>query len=208
MSIKICIIGAGSAVFSLTLIKDLCLNDRLQGSRLALMDVNPERLDNIYHLARRYLAETGNTMTLEATLDRREALQGADFVINVAMDYGHGRLREGWDVAYRNGYRIGGSLHIVHDEAFWVNYYQVRLMESILRDVLEICPEAWYILVANPVQMGVTYLARKYPQVKIVGLCHGVSGVYRLTKAMWLDAKDISFDFAGVNHFIWLTKFF
>lgn len=75
-------------------------------------------------------------------------------------------------------------MHVLHDEAFYINFYQLRLMESILQDVLAICPNAWYIMVANPVQGGVTYLQRKYKNAKIIGMCHGYTGVYTLTDAM------------------------
>lgn len=206
MNVKISIIGAGSAVFSLNLVKDLCLNKNLAGATISLMDVNPERLEAIYGLCSRYVQETGNDFRVEKTTDRRECLRGADFVVNVALDYGHKRLREGWKTAYKNGYHFGGSLHIVHDEAFWVNFYQLRLMESILQDALEICPQAWYILVANPVQAGITYLSRKYPQAKLVGMCHGYNGANMLAEAMGLERKDVHFEVSGVNHFIWLTS--
>ena len=208
MKCKIAIIGAGSAVFSLNLIKDICVNQNLSGSKLSLMDINEDRLTAIFGLAKRYLEENGHELEIDKTTDRKAALAEADYVINVALDYGHQRLRDGWEIARRNGYRFGGSLSIMHDEAFWVNFYQVRLMEDILRDVLAICPHAYYILVANPVQMGVTYLARKYPQAKIVGMCHGYNGVHTLAAAMGLDTRRVMFEVSGVNHFIWLTKFF
>ena len=205
---KIAIIGAGSAIFSLNLIKDICLCENLKDSTISLMDVNQDRLDAITDLCIRYAKETGHGLQIEKTSDRRKALKNADFVVNVALDYGHDRLREGWDIAYRNGYRFGGSLHIVHDEAFWVNWHQMRLMESILQDVLEICPTAWYVLVANPVLAGVTYLKRKYPQANIVGMCHGFGGVYGLAKVLGLEKKKLSFECVGVNHFVWLTKLY
>jgi len=96
----------------------------------------------------------------------------------------------------------------VHDEAFWVNFHQLKLMESVLNDVLEVCPEAWYILVANPVLAGVTYLKRKYPQANIVGMCHGFGGVYSLANALGLERKGLTFECVGVNHFVWLTKLY
>lgn len=208
MSQKICIIGAGSAIFSLNLIKDICVNKNFAECTVSLMDVDEERLDAIYGLCTRYTEEMGAGITVIKTMDRREAMQGADFVINVALDYGHERFKQGIEVAYRNGYRFGGSMHVLHDEAFFINFHQLRLMESILLDMLDICPEAYYIMVANPVQAGVTYLQRKYKNAKIVGMCHGYTGVYRLAEAMGLDRKDISFEVAGVNHFIWLTSFY
>ena len=44
MTPTIAIIGAGSAVFSLGLIRDLCLTERLHGSTVRLMDIDEERL--------------------------------------------------------------------------------------------------------------------------------------------------------------------
>ena len=207
MSCKISIIGAGSANFSLNLIKDICINENLKNSTVSLMDVSEERLNNIYKLCTRYAEEMDANITVLKTLDRREAMQGADFVINVALDYGHERFKQGIEVAYNNGYRFGGSLHVLHDEAFFINFHQLRLMESILLDVLDICPNAYYILVANPVQAGVTYLSRKYKDAKIVGMCHGYASVYDYPKAMGWDKEDVSYEIAGVNHFIWMTSF-
>ncbi|MCK4419837.1 alpha-glucosidase/alpha-galactosidase, partial [Candidatus Aerophobetes bacterium] len=169
-NVKISVIGAGSAVFSLNLIKDLCLTPNLQGSTISFMDINEERLDTAYTLCRRYADEINAKFEFEKTLDRRKSLKDADFVINSALAAGHNRLREGWSIAHEHGYRFGGSYHIVHDEAFWINFYQLRLFESIIRDVLEICPNAWYVQLANPVLAGITYLTRKYKKVRIVGL--------------------------------------
>lgn len=207
MAVKISIIGAGSAIFSLNLIKDLCLTPKLQDSTVSFMDIDEARLDAAYTLCKRYSEEVGIKLHLEKTTDRRQCLAGADFVINTALAASHQRLREGWAVAKQNGYRFGGSLHIVHDEAFWINFYQLQLMESILKDILEICPNAWYIMVANPVMAGVTYLKRKYKDAKIVGMCHGYSGVYGLASVLGLEREHITFEVPGVNHFVWLTSF-
>jgi alpha-galactosidase len=208
MAVIIAVIGAGSAVFSLNLVRDLCLTPTLAGSTIRLMDIDEARLDAIDRLCARYAAEIGTTLRLEKTTDRREALAGADFVINTALAAGHHRLREGWDAARRLGYRIGGSLHIMHDEAFWINFYQLRLFESLAEDMLALCPEAYLLLVANPVLAGITHLGRRYPALKVVGLCHGYAGVYHLTDALGLDRGAISYQTPGVNHFVWLTHFY
>jgi len=207
--VKIAIIGAGSGIFSINLIKDLCVNENLKNARLTLMDIDERRLDGIYGMCVRYAREIGHNLDVSRTTDRIEAITGADFVIDVALDYGHARLREGWKIAVEHGYRFGGSLHIMHDEAFWVNFYQLRLMESVARDVMSVCPDAYLVMVANPVLAGITYLTRKYPKLKVVGMCHGFNGVRILSEALGLDfGRDVSFEVSGVNHFIWLTKFF
>lgn len=208
MSVKISIIGAGSAVFSLNLIRDLCLTPNLAGSTISFMDIDEGRLNAAHRLCQRYAEEVGNQLTLEKTLDRRESLRGADFVINTALAAGHHRLREGWDIGRKYGYRLGGSLHVMHDEAFWINFYQFKLFDSVMQDVLDICPEAWYLMVDNPVLAGITYLGRKYPQAKIVGLCHGFSAVYRIADVLGLDRAGLTYQIPGVNHFVWLTDIY
>lgn len=206
MTTKISIIGAGSAVFSLSIIRDICLTPNLRGSTVCFMDIDQERLNAAHRLCVRYADEVGSTLQLEKTTDRHKALQGADFVINTALVGGHDWLRDGWEIARKHGYRFGGSLHVMHDEPFWTNFYQMQLFESLIQDILVICPQAWYVQSANPVMGGITYLARKYPQAKIVGLCHGYAEVYEIAQILGLEREHLTFEIPGVNHFIWLTQ--
>ncbi len=203
---KITLLGAGSAVFSLNVIRDLCLTPNLRGSTLHFMDINPERLDAVHALCARYAAEVGLEFTLLKTTDRRAALAGADIVLNTALTAGYDRLFAGWDSARRLGYRFGGSLHVMHDEAFWINFYQLRFFEAVIQDVLELCPRAWYFQIGNPVLAGVTLMTRRYPQAKIVGLCHGFYGVYHLADALGLSHAGFTYEIPGVNHFVWLNQ--
>lgn len=172
------------------------------------MDIDQKRLDAAYVLCQRYAMELGKKIVICKTSDRHESLQNADYVINTAQSQGHSRMQEGWLIAQKYGYHFGGSLHIMHDESFWINFYQFRLMEDILKDILDVCPHAWYILVANPILAGLTYLKRKYPLVKILGLCQGSGAIYRIAETIGLSADNISYEAYGVNHFIWLSKLF
>jgi len=205
MPVKISIIGAGSASFSLQMIRDICLTHNLEGSTVSFMDINPARLDAAYVLCQRYANELGVRLHLEKTLDRRESLKGADFVITTALSGGHPRMLEGWNISLRRGYNWGGSFHIMYDEPFYLNYYQFRLFEGITEDILDLCPQAWHLLVANPVLAGVTHITRKYPEANIVGLCHGFAGLYTVAKTLGLDRDKLTFEIPGVNHFVWLT---
>ena len=49
----------------------------------------------------------------------------------------------------------------MHDEPFWVNFYQLRFFEELVQDLREVCPHAWYFQVANPVFAGMTYLGER-----------------------------------------------
>jgi alpha-galactosidase len=205
--VKISIIGAGSATFSLALVKDLCLTPNLSGSTVSFMDINKERLDAVYTLCKRYAEETKAKLKLEKTTDRKKSLQDADFVVNTALVVGYSGYREGWNIGLKHGYRFGGSYHIMHDEGFWINFYQFRLFESIINDILDICPDAWYLKLANPVLAAITLLGRKYRKLKFIGLCHGYLGVFHLASVLRLDSERLEFTVPGVNHFIWLTNF-
>ena len=207
MACKITILGAGGACFVTGFVKDICESKYLDGATLALMDINAEKLEEARGVAERYKKETGANINITATCDRKEALKDADYVILTALVMGNDKYKEGIKIGKKHGYRFGGSLHVMHDEAFYINFYQLRLMEEILKDALEICPDAYFITTSNPVQAGVTYLKRKYPEAKVVGMCPGFYCFYEFTDVMGLDRDKIEFDFAGVNHFIWLTEF-
>jgi alpha-galactosidase len=38
-------------------------------------------------------------------------------------------------------------------------------------------------------------------------MCHGFNGAYKVARAMGLDKEEVTFEIAGVNHFIWMTEF-
>lgn len=206
MNPKISIIGAGSARFSLTLIQDLCLTPNLTGSTVSFMDVDPVRLDAAYTICQRYANEVGADLHLEKTTNRQDSLRGADFVINTALVAGHQMMMDGIQIASDFGYRYGGSYHIMHDEPFWVNYYQLKFFDELTEDMLEICPDAWHLLVANPVLAGTTHIYRKYPQARMIGLCNGYANVYQIANVLGLDIEGLTFELPGLNHFIWLTQ--
>src|SRR5512133_1345273 len=103
------VVGAGSAQFSLGLVKGVWLTASLRGSEVAFMDVDRERLEAVHRLAARYAAEVGANLRLEATTNREVALRDADFVINTAYAKGHYHDRAMREVAARHGYYYGGQ---------------------------------------------------------------------------------------------------
>lgn len=208
MTIKIGVLGAGSGIFSLNLMRDLCLTESLHGSEVCLMDIDEKRLDASYTLCTRLAQELGSCLHITKTTSREACLTGTDYVINTILMGGYQGWHDGWKIAQKWGYRRGGSLHVMHDEAFWTNFYQLRMMESVHRDILHICPDAWYLMVCNPVFAGTTYLQRKYPQVKMVGLCHGTGQIRYIAEKMGLDFDKVCCEIPGVNHFVWLNQFY
>lgn len=205
---NITILGAGSGTFALNMIRDICLTPNLHGSRVCFMDIDEKRLNASHSMCVRLAKEFGCELELTKTTSREEALTGAEYIINTILINGYKGMTEGWQIAEKHGYRRGGSLHILHDEAFWINFHQLRMMEDILLDIKRICPEAWYLVVANPVLAGTTYLRRKYPEVKMVGLCHGTGMIRRILPQLGLEHDDVTYQIPGVNHFVWMNEFY
>jgi alpha-galactosidase len=203
-AIKVSVIGAGSAQFSLGLVKDLCLTEGLKGSLVSFMDIDEGRLKMIHKLGERYAQELGADLRFESTTNRKASLQEADFVINTAAVRSHDHARAMRDVISKHGYyyamghRVPGS------------FYQFGLMLEVARDIEAICPDAWLIQSANPVFDGCTLMTRE-TGIKVCGLCHGHYGVYTIAETIGFDMSnphDLTWQAPGLNHNIWLTHFF
>src|SRR5437762_1627251 len=86
---KIAFIGAGSVVFAKNLLGDVLLFDELKDCEIALMDIDPERLRTAEAMARKLAKATNSSPKIAATHDRREALDGADYVISAIQVGGY-----------------------------------------------------------------------------------------------------------------------
>jgi alpha-galactosidase len=196
--IKISIIGAGSGQFSMGIVRDLCLTPALWNSTVSFMDVNKERLDAIYEVATRYTHELKADIHFEKTLDRRTSLTGADYVINCAMAGGWDRFSMAETISKKHGYP---------QAIYYDGYYQYKIFMDIIHDMEEVCPDAWYIQSANPVFAGCTLITRQ-SKIKTVGLCHGFQGVLNVARVIGLNPEEVDAQSFGVNHNIWLKKFY
>lgn len=200
--VKIAVVGAGSATFSLGLVKDLCLTPNLEGSMLHFMDIDADRLDMITKLASRYSQEIGRDLKVEKTTDLRTALTDADFVINTASALSHYHQRDMRDVGAKHGYYYG--------KAGVGPYLNLRLMMDVAYEMEETCPDAWLIQSGNPVYQGCTLMTRE-TDIKVCGLCHGHYGVHGIARVLGLDLTnldDLTWEAPGLNHNIWLTHFY
>jgi alpha-galactosidase len=78
----VCFVGAGSAVFTRQLLRDLLSYDDLGPLTLVMHDIDETRLQLSYDLALLAIARHGRPVVVRAERERRAALAGADFVIN------------------------------------------------------------------------------------------------------------------------------
>lgn len=196
--VNVTLIGAGSAQFSLALLKDLVLTQSLSGSRLTLMDVDAERLEMVAGLVRRYASEVEADLSIRTSSDLRDALDGAEYVINTALAGGHAGFERTRATTERYGYYRG--LYPVGIQA------NIHLMLTIAKTMEEVCPDAWLIEAANPVFDGCTLMTRE-TSIKVVGLCHGYQGYLIVAEILGLDPARITWQAPGFNHIVYLTDF-
>ncbi|MFF3940522.1 alpha-glucosidase/alpha-galactosidase [Streptomyces phaeofaciens] len=204
---KIVFVGAGSVVFTQGLLADLLAFGELKSARIALHDIDSERLATAHAAAVRIAAVLGAGPTVTAHTDRREALADADFVINI-VQIGMGEAtRTDFEVPARHGVRqtIGDTLGI---GGIFRALRTFPFLKELGRDIAEVCPQAWLLNYTNPMAMNVQYLTRATGLTRVVGLCHSVYWTMRdLAELVKVPFEEIGYHAAGVNHQAWVLRF-
>ncbi|MFE2938751.1 alpha-glucosidase/alpha-galactosidase [Streptomyces sp. NPDC059255] len=206
---KIAFIGAGSVVFTQGLLTDLFAFPDLRDLHIALHDIDPERLATAHGTARHIAdrAEATPYVTVTAHPDRREALAGADFVINIIQVGMGGSTRTDFDVPARHGVRqtIGDTLGV---GGIFRALRTFPVLKALGADIAELCPDAWLLNYTNPMAMNVQYLTAATGLTRVVGLCHSVYWTLRdLSALLNVPYEEVTYRAAGVNHQAWLLRF-
>ena len=199
-------LGAGSVVFTRQLVADLFRFDDLPPLRIVLHDIDAERLEVARGTAQQLSERLGREAEIVATLDRREALAGADFVINMIQVGGIAATRIDLEVPARHG-----LLQTIGDTTGVGGVFRALrtfpVLSGIAADMLEICPEAWFLNYTNPMAMNIWWLSVVAPSLKAVGLCHSVYWtVHDLCELIGVPMEGTHYRAAGVNHQAWLVE--
>lgn len=202
---KIVMIGAGSVVFTKNLVTDILLFPELQDSEIHLMDIDQDRLDTAYGLTRRIIKKLGIKARAYATLDRREALRDASYVLNTIQVGGHEATMVDFDIPEKYGLRqtiadthgIGGIFRALRT---------IPVILDIARDMEQLCPNALLINYSNPMAMNVWAVYETSP-IKVVGLCHSIQGTAnQLARYIGVPYEKLRYRAAGINHMDWFLE--
>lgn len=204
---RITFIGAGSTVFAKNLLTDILSFPELSSSRIVLFDIDNERLRVSEQVARKLAETLKATAEIVSTTDARQALDGADFVINMIQVAGYkpGTVTD-FEIPKKYGLRqtiadtlgIGGIMRALRTVPVLWEY--CRLME-------ELCPNALFLNYTNPMAMNMMAILRN-TRVKSVGLCHSVQGTAeQLATDIGVPIEEISYQCAGINHVAFYTRF-
>ena len=200
---KIAFIGAGSIGFTRGLLADILSVPEFSDIEVSFMDINPRNLDMVYQLCQRDIEANGLDIKIQATLDRREALKDARYVIDCAriglldafeLDVNI-PLKYGVDQCVGDTLCAGGIMYAQRD---------IAMLEGMCRDIREVAaPGCMLLNYTNPNAM-VTWYCNKYGKVPTVGLCHGVQGGHALiASVLGYKQEELDIVCAGINHMTW-----
>ncbi len=220
MSIKIAMIGAGSIGFSRRLLHDLVSVHELADTRFAFADIHPHNLEMVTELCRRDLRENRLPATIEPTVDSREAIVDADYVICTIRQGGLEAFVHDIEIPLKYGVDqcVGDTL--CAGGIFYAQRSIPALLE-ICRHIREVAkPGALFLNYANPMAMN-TWACNQYGGVPTVGLCHGVQGAHsQIARCIEQRARrlgligpeekvpkqEVDVIASGINHQTWFVQ--
>ncbi|UYZ37854.1 6-phospho-beta-glucosidase [Clostridium beijerinckii] len=200
--LKIVIIGGGSSYTPEIIEGFIKRKDELPVKEIVLVDIEEgkEKLNVVGALAKRMCEKANLNIRISLTLDRREALQNADFVVTQ--------------------FRVGGLDARARDERFPLKYNAlgqetvgpggfakalrtIPVILDISRDIKELCPNAWLINFTNPSGI-ITEAVLKYTNIKCIGLCNvPIHMKMDVVSMLDVNSKDVFIEYVGLNHLVW-----
>ena len=207
---KITFLGAGSTVFAKNVLGDSMLTPALAQSTIALYDIDPRRLEENRLMLSAMNHNFGDQARIEVYCgaeSRREALRGADYVVNAIQVGGYQPCtvtdfeipkKYGLQQTIADTLGIGGIFRALRT---------IPVMMDFAHDMEEVCPDAWLLNYTNPMAM-LTGAMLRYTGIKTVGLCHSVQVCAKtLLENVHMDYDEhIQWKIAGINHMAWLLE--
>jgi alpha-galactosidase len=204
---RIAFVGAGSVVFTRNLLGDILAFPALRDVEIALHDIDADRLATAEAMARHVARTCGATPAISAHLDRRRALEGADFVLNMVQIGGHPATLLDFEIPARYGLRqtIADTLGI---GGIFRTLRTADHMLGLGREIAELAPNAWLLNYTNPMAMLCWLVYAGTPTQNVVGLCHSVQyTIEDLAALVGVPEEEVTFLAAGVNHQAFILRF-
>lgn len=201
---KLACIGA-SYKFVRNVVADLLLAGGFDDLEVAVMDLDRRPLDIVVGACRALVGAGKSGMRITGTLDRREAIDGAEYVLTAIGVGGLAMWQEETRLCLAHGivHAIGDT---VGPAALSKALRTVPVMLGIARDMEALCPGAWLINVTNPMSTAVKAVASR-SKTKVIGLCDGSLGHLELIADVYgVERSRVSFEPVGVNHFAFTNR--
>ena len=203
---RIVFIGAGSVEFTRNLLGDILTFPELADAEIVLHDIVEERLATAEAMARWTNQAAGAGARISTTTDRRRALEGADFAVDMIEVGGIGATRLDFDIPRKYGLRqtiadtsgVGAVSRALRT---------IPVLLGIAGDMAELCPDAWMLNYTNPMAMNCWAWYAGSSHQKIVGLCHSIQNTsHDVCRYAGVPFEEVTFLGAGVNHMSWVLR--
>jgi len=206
MAVKIAMIGAGSVVFTKTLMSDILATPALRDSEFALMSPTEAKLRRMETFGQRMIRDNALPGKVWATTDRRAAIKDADFVVVMIQVGGVEAFGHDYQIPLKYGVDqcIGDTLG---PGGIFRGQRHIPVLVDIARDMAELAhPHAIMLQYANPMAANCLALG-KASKVPFVGLCHGVQTTLDLIAGYCqVPKEEITFTCGGINHMDWFLR--
>ena len=207
--VKVVLIGAGSLTFTPSLLKGLILSDiaKEKSLTIALVDINRDILEVMYKVGEKMVSKLREgKVRIEKYVDRKKALEGADFVI-ITIGVG-GVEATHVDVNVPRKYGIEQTVgDTVGPGGIMRALRHVPVLLEIAKDMEDLCPEAYMFNYSNPLT-PLTRVVLRETKIKAYGLCTGAFGVKGyIADYLKVKPEDVNAYIGGINHLYWITHF-
>lgn len=204
---RIVFLGAGSTVFTRNLLGDILSEPALAASTICLYDIDAERLRVSEIVAGRIVQSLGVKARIETTTDLGQALDGADYAINMIQVGGY-RPCTVTDFEIPNCYglrqTIGDTLGI---GGIMRALRTIPVLVGMTAEMERRCPDVLHLNYVNPMAMNCWALSRS-SKIQTVGLCHSVQGTAaELARDIGVKLESIDYLAAGINHMSFYLRF-
>lgn len=204
MTPKITIIGGGSSSFVPVLIRRILQSEALEAARVSLMDIDAGRLGVMQALANKLVESEASDVRVTSTLDQREAIDGADFVIAAIAEGGMDAWADDLEIPGRHGIvmHVGDS---IGPGGIMRACRNAPALARVARNAAEVAPDAYVFNYTNPAPIETLAMRTAAPAVRSYGLC---SCAAHASSREWLAAQagvkpeQIAMPpvVAGINH--------
>jgi alpha-galactosidase len=205
---RIAFVGAGSVIFTKNLLVDILDHAALRDVEIALHDIDADRLATAEAMAQYVARDRGASPSISTHLERRPAIEGADFVVNMVQIGGHEATLRDFEIPARYGLRqtIADTLGI---GGIFRTLRTAEHMLALGRELSTLAaPNAWLLNYTNPMAMLCWLVYEGTPANNVVGLCHSVQATTRdLAELVGVPLDEVTFLGAGVNHQAFILRF-
>ena len=201
--IKMAYVGGGSTRAAGTMASFIHQGENFDGSEVVLIDLDAERLRIVQTIAQKMARARGLDLTITATTQRREGLQGCDAVLTSFRPGGFEARYLDESIPLKHGV-IGQETQ--GPGGFFMALRSIQVMKSIIEDMEAVCPNARLFNYTNPINI-VSEAVTHHSSIPTISLCEGpINGNRDFVEMIGLDPDKLDAVSLGLNHGSWTVR--